>query len=306
MYSKNLKNDALLILKAVMTNQIARFAPSCYVKLTAQTGRGKDDGSSADVADYFFACVADYSREWGTDETSFGRFIHGKDILEYGPGDILGVALICYAFGAKTVHCVDRFPLNKISQKNAEVYRAIIAKLPTEFQQRARAAFNEPGQPESGFNSEAIQYAVSTDGLSGQIARYDVIISRAVLEHVDQLDATFLDIRQALRPDGVSLHKVDLKSHGLDRYLPFDFLSWPTWLYRMMYSHKGFPNRWRADKYQRAAAAAGLAIKNLRPVETLDLEAINAIRPHLAPEFRDLEPSLLGWQSFWIELTNSA
>lgn len=306
MYSENLKNDALLIFKAVMTNQIARLAPGYYVKLTAQTGRGSDEGLSTDIADYFLACVTDYAREWGMDETSFGRFIQGKDVLEYGPGDILGVALICHAFGANTVHCVDRFPLNKISRKNAEVYRAIIEKLPAEFQQRARAAFNDPGQPESGFNADAIQYAVSSDGLSGKTARYDVIISRAVLEHVDQLDATFRDIRQALRPDGVSLHKIDLKSHGLDRYRPFDFLSWPTWLYRMMYSHKGFPNRWRADKYLQAAGAAGLKIKNLRPVETLDLETVNAIRPHLAPEFRELEPSLLSWQSFWLELVGNA
>ncbi|MDT4331265.1 hypothetical protein ACQE3E_15035 [Methylomonas sp. MED-D] len=137
--------------------------------------------------------------------------------------------------------------------------------------------------------------------MSGKTARYDVIISRAVLEHVDQLDATFLDIRQALRADGVSLRKVDLKSHGLEPYPPFDFLSWPTGLYRMTYSRKGLPNRRRAT---------GLATKKLRLVEALDLdldlEAVNAIRPHLASEFRDLEPSLLGWQRFWIEPTNSA
>jgi len=143
--------------------------------------------------------------------------------------------------------------------------------------------------------------------LSGKTARYDVIISRAVLEHVDQLDATFLDIRQALRADGVSLRKVDLKSHGLEPYPPFDFLSWPTGLYRMTYSRKGLPNRRRVDKCRRAT---GLATKKLRLVEALDLdldlEAVNAIRPHLASEFRDLEPSLLGWQRFWIEPTNSA
>ncbi|WP_426993129.1 hypothetical protein [Methylomonas sp. CM2] len=75
----------------------------------------------------------------------------------------------------------------------------------------------------------------------------------------------------------------------------------------MTYSRKGLPNRRRVDKCRRAT---GLATKKLRLVEALDLdldlEAVNAIRPHLASEFRDLEPSLLGWQRFWIEPTNSA
>lgn len=35
-----------------------------------------------------------------------------------------------------------------------------------------------------------------------------------------------LDIQRSMKAGGLSVHQVDLKSHGLDRYAAFDFLTW--------------------------------------------------------------------------------
>ena len=35
-----------------------------------------------------------------------------------------------------------------------------------------------------------------------------------------------LDIQRSMKAGGLSVHQVDLKSHGLDRYVAFDFLTW--------------------------------------------------------------------------------
>ncbi|NWG32052.1 MAG: hypothetical protein HXY29_11210 [Rhodocyclaceae bacterium] len=51
-----------MILKAIASNQIARFAPGLYVRLTGQTGRGDSaQESPADIAGYFRQCVSDYA-----------------------------------------------------------------------------------------------------------------------------------------------------------------------------------------------------------------------------------------------------
>ena len=48
------------IAKASITNQIARYAPALYVRLTGQTGRGAEEGSVDDVGNYFHDCVDNY------------------------------------------------------------------------------------------------------------------------------------------------------------------------------------------------------------------------------------------------------
>lgn len=306
MYTENIKKDLVLFVKAAVSNQIARFLPDLYVRITAQTGRGKDEGEGEEVADYFRQCCQDYQQQLGYDEEAFKAYIADKTVLEYGPGDILGVALLLYAYGAKTINCVDRFPLNKISEKNIQVYRSLIDHLQGNEKQRAAHAFNTPGNPESGFNPTVINYSVTKNGLSGNTNTYDLILSRAVLEHVNDLDATFLDIKNALKPGGKSIHKVDLKSHGLDRYRPFDFLTWSDTCYQLMYSHKGFPNRWRVNKYKQAADNAKLSIARLAPNETLSREQVDAITPYLVKKFRYLPKEELSWLSFWTVLEHAS
>lgn len=302
MYTENLARDLVLAAKAVLSNQVARFAPSLYVRLTAQTGRGKADTDPAAVADYYRQCFADYGSQLGLAESARHRFFAGKRVLEYGPGDVLGVALLCYAYGAAQVDCVDRFPLQRISPTNVAIYRRLLDSLPGNIRARAARAFRDPDDPAKGFDPGAINYRVTRDGLVGTTSRYDLVLSRAVLEHVNRLDRTFTDIARALVPDGISIHLVDLKSHGLDRYRAFDFLTWPEWLYRLMYSAKGFPNRWRADSYVRYATEAGLEVVRITPTGCLVEADLAPIRPHLAEALRATPSDQLGWLGFWLIL----
>lgn len=304
MYSENPAHDIKLFAKAFLSNQLARFAPALWVKLTGQTGRGADEPDTSEIADYFLSCFREHFQQLGLDEAGAAGFLTGKRVLEYGPGDILGVALLMYAHGAEAVYCVDRFPLQATSAKNVEVYRKLLALLEGPARARAERAFTVPGQPESGFNPAAIAYLVTPDGLSGRSREFDLIISRAVLEHVNDLDKTLADIAAALKPGGVSIHQVDLKSHGLDRYRAYDFLTWPSALYGLMYSHKGFPNRWRIDKYRESVQLAGLVASKLEPIGRVAPEDIAFIRPHVDRRFRALPPDELAWLGFWMVLAH--
>lgn len=302
MYSENPARDVLLFSKAVVSNQLARFWPKLYVDLTLQTGRGVGEDDASQVADYFIQCFQDYREQMEFSDEEFSRYLSGKTVLEYGPGDILGVALLVYAHGADKVECVDRFPLSKLSNKNVDVYFRILNSLDQNKRERASEAFKEKGNPRSGFNPDAISYKVTRNGLAEARNEYDLVISRAVLEHVNSLEETILDIGQCMKSGGISLHQVDLSSHGLDRDTKFDFLTWPAIAYRLMYSHKGFPNRRRVDKYRELAAQSCLKVKKLSPTTTVGMEALNTIYPKLAKEFRHISLEDLSWQGFWMIL----
>ncbi|HAZ61347.1 MAG TPA: methyltransferase type 12 [Gammaproteobacteria bacterium] len=294
--------DTRRCLSAIASNLLARFAPALYVRLTRQTGRGAEDVGAENNADYFRRCHAEYCARLGR-EPADPRALAGLHVLEYGPGDVLGVALMCIAYGAERVVCVDRFPLERLSPANVAIYRALLAGLPEGPRLRAAAAFRVAGDPASGLDPLRIEYRVTHDGTSGAEAAFDLILSRAVLEHVHDLAALFADMRRALRPGGVAVHQVDLKSHGLDRQIPFDFLSWPGWLYALMYSHKGFPNRWRVGLYRRWAEAAGLELKALAPTGMLSASELAAVRPRIRPELATgTADDELGWLGFWMEL----
>lgn len=287
---------------ALVTNQLARFAPKLYMRLTHETGRGAAETDGLEVAKYFIRCFEDYKVQLGVNTAGVAGYLDGKRVLEYGPGDILGVALLMYAHGAACVTCVDKFPLASLSSKNVGVYSHILQSLRGAQRRRADSAFVVEGNPASGFKPEAVQYLVTESGLSGARGAYDLIISRAVLEHVNDLERTMMDIQRGMKPGGVSMHQVDLKSHGLDRYVPFDFLTWPTPLYRLMYSHKGFPNRWRVGKYRALAEQANLVVKELVPTALLGSEKVEVIRPKLAKELLPVTAEELSWLGFWLVL----
>ena len=296
MYSEKPQRDVLLFMRASITNLLALFP--IYLRLGNRSGRGGGLEHPEDAAEYFRHCVGDYYAELGLDSS----LLRGKRILEYGPGDTLGVALLLYAHGAACVHAIDHFPIHRITLETAAIYRAILDSLDGEARARGERAFVEPGNPLSGFDPAAIEYRVTRHGLSGRRGEYDLVLSRSVLALVNRLDATFADIAAALKPGGVSIHKVDLSSHGLDRDRPFDFLTWPDALYQLMYSRKGRPNRWRADKYRALAATAGLRVRAMNPTGHLSDAEVAFIRPRLDHAFLDVPVDMLGWTGFWMIL----
>lgn len=300
MDSNNMAGTLRRIVQATLTNQIARFAPSFYVRLAGRTGRGAGEVRLDEVGDYFATCFEEYFEQLGVSETERANYLREKRMLEYGPGDVPGVAILMVANGADQVVCVDRFPLVRMSPKNIQIVKIMLERLPSPLRERAESCFMQTKHPEHGFDPKLIDYLVRPSGLSGLTNKVDLVISRAVLEHVNDLPATFRDMYAALKPGGISIHMVDLKSHGLHRNNPLDFLTWPAWLWSLMYSAKGAPNRLRINAYREAAAQSGFSVISLNPVMLASPVDVQAIRPDLAKPFRKLSDEDLSWLAFWI------
>lgn len=299
MYWVNPVADLKRMVRAMLTDQVAWLAPSLYVRLTGQTGRGEDEGVVR-TADYFRTCFQDYFQVPGMPPGQVETYLDGKHVLEYGPGDLPGVALLMIAYGAESVICVDRFPLCRLSDNSIQVLQNLLDALEGGQRERAEECFVRRGEPASGFNQERIRYMVKPSGLAGLIDWADLIISRAVLEHVNDLHATFVDMRDALRAKGIAIHLVDLKSHGLHRRSKLDFLTWPLSLWALMYGHKGVPNRWRVDRYRQILTDVGLDTLTLTATGLVEQQAIDEIRPYLARPFRQLSDEDLSWLGFWL------
>lgn len=295
------------VVRAMVTNQLARFTPALYVRLTGQTGRGAaaEEGPQ-DIARYFRDCVDAYFEHLGVPPEDVPAYLDGKVLLEYGPGDLPGVAALMVAKGAHKVYCVDRFPLVNLSPKNARVVADLLIACNDAERARLRACLVDPGNPAAGFARDRIEYLVRPSGLSGLVAAVDLVYSRAVLEHVDDLVATFGDMVRAMRPGALAIHQVDLRSHGLHKAHRLDFLAWSEVLWRLMYSEKGVPNRWRIDRYRRVLAALPVEVLQCVPTARATLDEVAAVRPVLAVPFKGLHDDDLAWLGFWLVMRKGA
>lgn len=301
MFGERPVGDGIRFLRAVATNQVARFAPGFYVRWRRETGRGEGgDETPESVADYFTRTFYEYFDVLGVARDDIEPFLSDTCVLEYGPGDVPAVAILMLAHGARRAICVDRFPLHTPSPKSIAVLNTLMAQLEGPRRAGAQAALKDPANVAAGFRDDRLCYMVRPNGLSGLRETADLVISRAVLEHVNDLTATFRDMQAALTDNGRAVHLVDLRSHGLHRGNDLDFLSWPVPLWSLMFSAKGAPNRWRIDRYRAAARNAGLRVMSLQVIERASPETVREARAHLARPFRTLSDDDLSCLQFWL------
>ena len=123
-------SSLLRFARAIMSNQLASLAPALYVRLTNQTGRGDSESETVtDIAEYFYQSLIEYLQRLDITLESASTFLADKTVVEYGPGDFPGVAILLVALGARKVYCVDRFPMINFDAKNYLVYQQLLKLL---------------------------------------------------------------------------------------------------------------------------------------------------------------------------------
>src|SRR5882762_978391 len=241
--------------------------------------------------------------------------LRGKKILELGFGDNVGVALRFLAAGAARVVCVDKFYSRRDVAHEREVYAALRARLSNDEKQR----FDEAIVLVDGITFNAsrlsclngLELETAAARLLKQEERFDIIVSRAVIEEIYEPDKVFAAADKLLAPGGLMLHKIDLRDYGIfteSGLHPLTFLTIPESVYRLMATDSGIPNRKLLSYYRGQMAELGYEAKFFvtevvghGPIiphqevsqlngeySKLALPVINAIRPRLAREFREL------------------
>ena len=273
-----------------------------------------------DSLDYIDSVFADYERYAGLT----GEAIEGKTILELGPGDSFGVALRFIGGGAAKVITADRFiPIRDSGQQRA-IYEGVLSRMTAEERGRVDSVLTA-----SGIDLDAVgidvRAGVGIEEAPAQMgeASVDVIVSRAVLEHVFDLDTAFVAMHRLLKPGGRMAHKVDLRDHGLftdGGQHALEFLTVSDRVYTWMGEESaGLPNRKLQGFYEHTLSERGYEAQFLTthlagieeevephaPAEqglpaNAALESIEKIRPRLLPRFRSLPATELAVAGFWV------
>ena len=212
--------------------------------------------------------------------------LNGLSVLELGSGDSYGVALKFIQHGARRVVCTDRFKSPRSIAGETRVYRQLLeaAGSETERQRLSQAVqFTDAG---FAIDERWIQTLIAPAEQLGQYLRgeqFDLIISRATLEHVYDLEGVFRSISDVLRPGGRTVHMVDFENHDLFAAQgPVYFLRFPRWLWQLASSHSGLPNRGRKSDFLRLIVQFRLVLERMRDTALLSAEEVRAARTYLS------------------------
>lgn len=269
-----------------MVRRGAPWLADLKLRWERSTGRG-GPRDAAEAARYFRGVMADYeavARHAGL-TSGEGSVFAGRRVLELGPGDTLSVGLVARDRGAVHYDAYDRFDLGA---RDDEYLRAVYGALVEGGGARADALLRDA----------VVHHDPVELKRAGQ--RYDLVVSRSVLEHVDDLDALYATLRAVTTDDAVMIHKVDLRSHHNQHDHDLDFLMLPEGPYRFATTHVGMPNRVRATEYLALAPRAGFVTRWAARTHVLDVAAVESVRAQLAAPFRAMPVDDLRVLGLWL------
>jgi SAM-dependent methyltransferase len=230
----NKLSDARVVIREVAAN--ALMAVPGVATLRSLRGRTSEPADTVKARRYAFGLIID--------NPSIRPFVAGADVLEIGPGDHLATGLALLAYGARSYTVLDRFRGNYRSADARAWYGLVEAEW--------AKYFDRPWPPDLNIDTFPFRLldARSTEDLDAlPQAEFDLVLSQAVGEHVSDIDAFAQATARLLRPNGVAMHNIDFSTHG---FSPELFSSAPDWLWHLMGSRRGLPNRKTFSEFEAA------------------------------------------------------
>lgn len=212
--------------------------------------------------------------------------VKGLHIVEIGPGDYLTSGLSFLAAGAASYTAVDRFPGDHRGATAKEWYRGIQSAWPRIFPSLPWPDYLKAADFPEGYPDRVEVVSRPVEEIQ-QKRLYDVVCSFQVGEHVSDIHAFARMNALLLKPGGTAVHRVDFGPHGCwSEYSdPLTFLRFPDWLWKLMGSQRGTPNRHRHYEFRSAFEAAGLKVETIN-VELYPPESVD--RTKLLDRFQNL------------------
>lgn len=262
-------------------------AANAMMRLTNVSGRGRGRDGKEALA-YFEGVAADYeviAKKAGL--TTQESLFLGKRVLELGPGNTQAIALLARSKGAAKFAGWDAFDVLSRDQAYLDaIYGPLL--------ERAGLSASKARELLDGCKIHGSREAFEP------LAPFDLVISRAVLEHVRDLDGLYRDLAALTTLDAAVVHKVDLRSHGHQLTHDLDFLLFSERAWRGLTTHIGEPNRARYPKYLEIGRQHGFVPIYVASTRVITKAEAERIRPKLAMPYRDMSGDVLSVLGFWL------
>ncbi|MFH0953372.1 MAG: methyltransferase domain-containing protein [Verrucomicrobiota bacterium] len=218
--------------------------------------------------------------------------LHGKTVLELGPGADLGTGLYLFYRGAGRYHALDANPL--ASNVQLEFYEHLIRKMKglgvpgcmSDAELFVVAAAMRTGQ------GERLNYACRPDFSFSAFAAEsaDLILSQAAFEHFSDIEKAIGEMSTVAKPGALLVAEVDLSTHS--RWIrdrdPLNIYRYGDGYYGLC-RFRGSPNRIRPRRYVELLVRNGWQNVRAIPTRVLEREYVARVESSLNGAFRGPE-----------------
>lgn len=223
-----------------------------------------------------------------------------KNILEVGPGPDLMLGLLALEAGAKSYSAIDYFP---VLSAPISFYEKIRNDLNTPIALKAVNQLINSLSKSEAIDSPEFSYKIrGIEELTSEPAKYDIIISKDVLEHVDDLNASFAAMRKSLIPGGVMIHKIDFQTHTsfIQEKDRLNFLRYSENIYNKFVKFKGGPNRLRLPELVAITQKNNFAIEKMYIDKEMGVSELARVKQYLSQYYKKMSDDALIPLSVWI------
>ena len=219
------------------------------------------------------------------------RPLAGVRVLELGPGATLGIPVLLACAGAH-VAVSDRF----LATWDPDFHRPFFEELLQRVEPRG-TRFGEPIRHllrRDSFTAEVVEsFDCGAEALDRIGRRFALVLSNAVIEHVEDLEATAASLARVTVAGGLGFHQVDFRDHR-NFEAPLEYLTMTdedfATMRRECFCECGC--RWRAADVATTFDAAGFDVQTFVNLHTTP-EYLREVRPRLQPVFAALPDSEL-------------
>lgn len=225
-------------------------------------------------------------------------------VLEIGSGWMPLIPVLFALAGARKVYMTDltrlcdQASLSATRESLLENASMIVERLGIERDSlHAFLEWNPAAPVDTILQTLRLQYLAPCDcrRTSFQEGSVDVVVSRAVLEHVrpEWVEELFSEMRRILRPGGRMCHFIDPGDHwefGDKRISSVNFLRFSDWQYRLVCLNElNYHNRLRHPEYISMLRNAGFeVVREQRVVDSKAVEALQTLK--IQERFRGFSP----------------
>jgi SAM-dependent methyltransferase len=214
------------------------------------------------VVDEWLLHLADYSGS---------ALLHGKAVLELGPGSDLGIGLYLLAKGAATYNACD---VNDLTQHAPKSFYSTLIDRITAVQPGANREYLE-SQIEGLRRRTASSLRVVVRNDFDLVSSFgadsiDLVFSQAAFEHFDDVVRTAQQLTVVCKPGAAIVAEIDLKTHS--RWIrdkdPNNIYRFSNSIYRAFW-FRGIPNRVRPYQYKEIFERCGWVDVTITPIERM-------------------------------------
>lgn len=223
------------------------------------------------------------------------EYLKNKRLLEIGPGQDFGLALILADFGLNEIVLIDPYLIEWREKYHPLYYEALLQEVQEKYPSIEFSSLKEVIRNQS---HNAFKLRCYNSGIEKtyeiEDSTIDISISNACFEHFVYPELAVKELARITKKGGIGFHQIDLRDHR-NYEKPLDFLTFPDKLFFkiMKMTDARCGNRLRYNEYNEIFEEAGFSV-TFKPDSFADEVYLNAILKKAQPKYLQMSKDYVG------------